>query len=433
MSMREAPVHLSGSVKVAYGLGLSAEGVKTSAFNVFLLFFYQQIVGLDPALCGLALFASLCIDAVVDPAIGVWSDGLRSRLGRRHPFMYLGILPLALSFYAVFTPPVLPSQGGKFLWLLAFATIARFAMALFVIPHQSLVPELTRDSGERTTLTGLRTVFAWIFGLVNSLLAYTVFLHGTPRYPQGLLNPAGYPRLALWGACTMVIAMTVSALGTQRVALRAQVEPGRVAEMSVLQLPKAIAQAMKSRSYRAAVAAGICLYVGYGLAENLSNYMNTFFWGLKSEQIGKFIFVILAASLVVMATARRLVHRFGNRRVGIAAAILMNTLTPALIAARLLGFIPDFNGAKIFPLLATSTFISYGSIILGMTVIGTMIADVTDEHELATGERQEGLLFSASMFMSKAASGLGVLVSGLLVKLASFPANAAPENAHDRP
>ncbi len=65
---------LSGPVKIAYGFGLSAEGIKTNAFNLFLLFYYQQIVGLDPGLCGLALFIALLIDAVTDPAVGVWSD-----------------------------------------------------------------------------------------------------------------------------------------------------------------------------------------------------------------------------------------------------------------------------------------------------------------------------------------------------------------------
>jgi Na+/melibiose symporter-like transporter len=96
---------LRGSVKCAYGLGLAAEGVKQNAFSVFVFFYYQQIMGLDPALCGVALFMSLCLDAIADPAIGVWSDALRSRLGRRHPFMYAGIVPLAGSFYAVFVPP----------------------------------------------------------------------------------------------------------------------------------------------------------------------------------------------------------------------------------------------------------------------------------------------------------------------------------------
>jgi Na+/melibiose symporter-like transporter len=62
---------------------------------------------------------------------------------------------------------------------------------------------------------------------------------------------------------------------------------------------------------------------------------------------------------------------------------------------------------------------------LSMTVVGKKIADVTDEFELITGARQEGLLFSASMFLTKAASGLGTLASGIIVKVVQFPENAA--------
>jgi GPH family glycoside/pentoside/hexuronide:cation symporter len=425
MNQGPAP-RLSSPVKAAYGFGLAAEGIKQSAFSVFLLFYYQQIVGLDPALCGLALFISLCIDAVADPAIGVWSDGLRSKLGRRHPLMYAGIVPLALAFLAVFMPPKGLSDALTFTWLLVFASIGRFAMALFVIPHQSLVPELTHDIGERMTLTSLRTVFAWIFGLLNSFMAYTVFLRGTAEHPVGLLNERGYPGLAVFGAVTMTISMLISALGTQRAAVAAQVSRDRVAEIPLRELPKAIAQAMKSPSYRSSLFAGLALFVGYGVTENISNYMNTFFWGFTSEQLGLFIFVIFGSSMVVMLTARALVQRLGNRKLGLIAAVMHVIPTPFFVIMSLLGLLPPPGDPGLFRMLIISVFINYTGLIMGMTVIGAMVADISDEHELTTGSRQEGLLFSAGMFMTKAASGVGTLAAGVLLRIAQFPENAQP-------
>jgi len=288
------------------------------------------------------------------------------------------------------------------------------------------VPELTTDVGERMTLTSLRTVFAWIFGLMNGFMAYQVFLRGTPEYPLGLLNPAGYPGLALFGACTMTVAMLMSALGTQRAALASQPEAHRIAQLRLRELPKAIAEAMKSHAYRCSLFAGLALFVGYGVTENMNNYMNAFFWGFTSEQLGVFIFVIFGASLVVMATARRLVQRFGNRVLGIASAVLQVGSTVIFIGMRLAGLLPDPGDPVLFRLLLLSAFIGYTGVILGMTVIGAMVADITDEHELRTGSRQEGLLFSAGMFMTKAASGLGTLAAGLLLRLAQFPQNAQP-------
>jgi glycoside/pentoside/hexuronide:cation symporter, GPH family len=411
-------------VKLAYGVGLAAEGVKNNAFNVFLLFYYQQLVGLDPALCGLALFVSLCADAVLDPIIGAWSDGIRSKLGRRHPFMYASILPLAFAYLAVFMPPQGLGTAGKFLWLLVFSVATRVAMAFFVIPHSSLVPELSPDSGERASLTSLRVVFAWIFGLVNALAAYTVFLKSTPEQPMGLLNAQGYGRYAVFGAVVMVVAMAISALGTQRAA-QERISVGSEVHMSLREVPRAMRKALETKSYRAVVSAGLFLFVGFGMAENLNNYMNTFFWGFTSEQIGKFIVVIFFASLTVLGLARYLLTRFGSRKVGMGCALIMGTVAPSAIGLRLAGLMPEMGDPKLFSALCVVAFIQYAGVILSMTVIGKMIADVSDEHELLTGARQEGLLFSANMFLTKAASGLGTLVSGVLIKLAQFPENAS--------
>ena len=67
-----------------YGLGQLPEGIKTAAFGFFLLFYYNQVLGLSGTLAGIALFIALAFDAVTDPLVGSWSDFTRSRWGRRH-------------------------------------------------------------------------------------------------------------------------------------------------------------------------------------------------------------------------------------------------------------------------------------------------------------------------------------------------------------
>ena len=418
------PPRLGAQAKLAYGIGLAAEGVKNSAFNTFLLFYYQQIVGLDPALCGLALFVALCVDAVLDPLIGAWSDGMRSSLGRRHPFMYASILPLCLSFWFAFRPPLEMTELGKFSWLLVFAVGTRVSMALFLIPHLSLVPELTHDFGERTSLASLRTVFAWIFGLTNGLLGYMVFLKATPEYPQGLLNPAGYGPFSVFGAIIMFVAMSISAVGTQRVAREAHVRRGVVAHPPLRELPRAIRRALSGQAYRSVVLGGLFLSVAFGMTENLNNYMNTFFWGFTSAQVSMFIVVIFFTSLFVLAMARPLLARFGSRNVAVGCAVVMTVLGPIFIGLRLAGFMPEPGGTRLLTVLSVGVFFSYGAIILGTAVLGKMIADVSDQYEHETNTRQEGMLFSASMFLTKAASGLGTFVSGLIIKTAHFPEGA---------
>ena len=75
------------STRALLGTGLAAEGTQNVAFNTFVLFFYNQVLGLSGTWTGAALFLALCIDAVMDPLVGSLSDGWRSRFGRRSSLM----------------------------------------------------------------------------------------------------------------------------------------------------------------------------------------------------------------------------------------------------------------------------------------------------------------------------------------------------------
>jgi Na+/melibiose symporter-like transporter len=53
------------------------------------------------------------------------------------------------------------------------------------------------------------------------------------------------------------------------------------------------------------------------------------------------------------------------------------------------------------------------------------MADITDEHELRTGRRQEGVSFGALAFAGKSSSGIGHGLAGVGLDLLAFPTNAA--------
>ena len=65
---------LSTSLKRDYSIGAIPNGIKVDTFTFFLLFFYSNIIGLNAALAGTAIFAALCIDAITDPLMGTISD-----------------------------------------------------------------------------------------------------------------------------------------------------------------------------------------------------------------------------------------------------------------------------------------------------------------------------------------------------------------------
>ena len=86
----------------SYGVGEVGYLVQEQGFNLLLLFYYQQIVGLPGTLTGIALMISMVVDAITDPIIGGWSDRLKNRFGRRHPFILASAIPLGfLLFYSL--------------------------------------------------------------------------------------------------------------------------------------------------------------------------------------------------------------------------------------------------------------------------------------------------------------------------------------------
>ena len=131
------------SSKLAFGVGQFAEGLKNTAFAAFVLFYYNQVLGLPGTLAGAALFIALVVDAVTDPLAGSLSDNHKSRLGRRHPFMYASAVPLGMAFVGLFAPPSGLGEWGLFAWLVAFAILTRVAMTLYHVPHLALGAEMT--------------------------------------------------------------------------------------------------------------------------------------------------------------------------------------------------------------------------------------------------------------------------------------------------
>ena len=125
------------NLKFAFGAGQFAEGLKNGAFAMFLLFYYNQVLGLPGSMAGLAVGTAVLVDAVTDPLAGSISDHWHSRFGRRHPFMLASALPLGITFFFLFNPPEL-GEWGLVIWLVVFTNLCRTAMTIYHVPHLAL-------------------------------------------------------------------------------------------------------------------------------------------------------------------------------------------------------------------------------------------------------------------------------------------------------
>jgi len=416
---RSAP-RLPVSTKLAYGFGSIAEGVKDAAFKTFLLFYYNQVLGLPGWMGGAAGAVALIVDGFADPLVGSLSDSTRTRWGRRHPYMYAAAVPMAACFVLLFNPPAGLSHWGLFAWLTVFAVLVRMSMTLYSIPSNSMVAELTPNYDERTSLVSFRFLFGWIGGGTMTLLAYLWFLAPGERLADGLRNPAGYAAWSVTGACMIAGAILLCALGTHHCIpnLKSPPDAGR---FSLRRLEGEVRDALGNPSYRTLVISSLFASVGGAFTDVFGLYLNTYFWEFTPEQLAAFLpGVVLGVALGVLS-ARPISVRFDKRSAALFLATSSVVIGPLPVFLRLARLTPANGSPQLLAALVVHVaFMTTCGVAIGI-LIGSMISDTIDENELATGKRQEGVFSSAIAFSAKAASGVGTLLAGMALDLIAFP------------
>ncbi len=421
---------LSNKFKVNYSIGAVANGVKTDTFTFFLLFFYSNIIGLNPGLAGSAIFIALCIDAVSDPLMGTISDRTNSSLGRRHPYMFISFIPMSLGYILLFAPRQGwdMSQTDLFLWMTVFTVLTRLGMTLFDIPHRAFGGEVTKDYQERTILMSWREAFGWIAGLSNAFLGYGIFFASTPEYPQGQLNPDVWFPFALTGAIVMIISVLYSSYSTKDEIKSLSKWTGNITLTDIF---KELRVAIGNKSFLIFFFGNLFLSLSWGLANTLTLFVNTYFWEFEATQIKYFLPIYLFGTLLALYLTPKLVNLFDKRTIVMISISAVGIFAPAAFIFYNLGLTPSKGSYELVMFISSFLIILITFNIIGNMVRDSMVGDIADEVELDSGKRQEGILFATVGFMQKLNTGLGSFFAGLVLNFINFDrSNHTAEQAY---
>ena len=393
-----------------YGSAGMAFGIKNNAFSYLLLIYSTQVLGISGYWAATALAIAMCWDAVSDLLLGQWTDKTRSKLGRRHPFMYVGLFTLPVCFWALFNPFIVLTDDNKFVYLLVLALAIRTAVTLFEVPSVALLPDLVKDYDERNKWLTLRHFFGWFGGNgVHTLNMY--FWTGA----YGFTVATGYSIYGTVGALVIAATILASSLGTQKAAsaLPQPVETFRFSE--ILTELRQIFQSLKNRNFGSLFLYSLIVGAASGMSTALYLYNVTYFFEFTGAQIAVTGIFVLASPFISYPIAPYVGERLGKRYAAMAALSGAIVLYPLPYILTLNGLWPESGSWA--SLICYSFFVMTEVVgfIVGGVMLDSMMADIVEESEIKTNRRSEGLFYAARSFGAKAVSALGIVSAGVIV------------------
>lgn len=388
---------LSWREKLSYGVADMGFNFYWANIATFLMFFYTDVFGISAAAAGSMLFTIKIVNAFTDPVIGAVADRTKTRFGKFRPYLVWMALPLAAAGVLTYTTPSL-GQNGKLVW--AYGTYL-FMMVCYTginIPYNALSGVMSNEPQERSTINGLRFIFA--FGGSTLVTAATPSLvkwlgHGNDRLGWQLTMVA-------WGIAASVIFLLTFFNTRERIAA----PPARS------NVRQDIMDLAGNTPWLVLFVLALVIMLTITLRTSTSAYYFKYFVG-RPKLMAAFVPAYMAAA-AVGASLTPVLTRFFDKRV---LLMVLMSLTGCLSIAFF--FVPADQVVLMFALQ-----IAIGLVLGPKSPLAfAMYADTADYNEWRTGRRATALTFAAATFSQKLGTALAAAVMGWLFTALGYVAN----------
>ncbi len=393
-----------------YAIGQLGWSIISGLIGSWLVYFYQPnevakaegMISLIPegrvifgvlTIIGLITAGGRIFDAITDPLIGNWSDKCRHPLGRRIPFLKYSAIPLGLIFVLVFCAPVNHVSAINTIWLFLFVAAYYFTITCYCTPYTSLLAELTHTQDEKLKLSmciSLTFIVGTAIGYTAPVIWGTFIGGGMGRIPAMRLT---FIILAVLATIFMLVPVF-----TIKENDYCEIKPGNSTMMSSL------LKTFKNPDFRVFVIQDIIYWFGLTMFQTGLPFFVTSLLQFD-ESWSTIMFVGLTAmSLLVYPFVTKLNHRFGKKKLVIAAFV---------------GFLLTFGFTGICgPRLGLNIYVQAVLIVvLGafpQAIFGicpqAMVADIAQSDEVTTGENRSGMFYAARTFAMKCGQSIAMLV-----------------------
>lgn len=385
--------------RTAYGASAFAENLAINSINQLANAVFNITLGVPLLLVGLALSLPRLIDVFLDPLVGNWSDRLRSRWGRRRPFILVGALLCAVIATALWYFPSGRSTTFYFWWLLGGCAAMSVAYSILIVPYGALGLELVSNYHERTKLMGTKSILHKTSGVVNQWLLKWV-------------RDAGAGDLVAGGRlCAPLVGGAIAILGVITVWKVPERSRATAVPAPKLSLWRSWATAMSRADFRRLVLAQTFIYMSFLVIDTTGFYLNVFYvhggdMGAGAGMKGWYGTAFQLCGLLTVPLIVKLSRRIGKRN-----AFLLCTLTIAVGGlTKWFCYVPGAGWWLLLP----SALMGPGLVAV-MVLVPSMTADICDLDAAESGARREGLYNAVLAWSLKFALTGSILLANVVL------------------
>lgn len=392
--------------RIGFGSGDLAQNLIYQTICMYLLIFYTNVYGLQPAQAAFMFLVVRVVDVLWDPLVGTYVDKHSPRLGKYRSYLVLAGVPLTgfaiLCFWNGFAPSL----------VYAYATYVGLSMlyTLINVPYGALNASLTRDTNEITILTSVRMFLANVGGLA---VAYGIPKIVAALSPDGHIHSvsaasAWFTTMTIYAVAGLLLLIFCFSQCKERVVMDE-------AEMANVKVSDLWVEFRRNRPLRVLAFFFITAFAMMAVGNSAGSYYMIYNVHGTSDQMANFMALGSLPSFIFMPLVPWIKQKIGKRAM---FNLFLSIAIVGMAALYAISMIPSLR--DMIWLVYIAQFVKSTGVIVATGYMWALVPEVISYGEYTHGKRISGIVNALTGIFYKAGMALGGVVPGLVLAYVGF-------------
>lgn len=392
--------------RIGFGSGDLAQNLIYQTICMYLLIYYTNVYGLQPAQAAFMFLVVRIVDVLWDPIIGTYVDKHHPPLGKYRSYLVLAGLPLTgfaiLCFWDGFAPTL----------TYAYFTYVGLSMlyTLINVPYGALNASLTRDTEEITILTSVRMFLANVGGLA---VAYGIPKIVAALSPDGQIHSpssstAWLTTMAIYAVVGMALLLFCFSQSKERVVMDES-------EMAKVKVSDLWVEFRRNHPLRVLAFFFVTAFAMMAVGNSAGSYYMIYNVHGTSDQMANFMALGSIPSFIFMPLVPWIKRKIGKRAM---FNVFLSIAIVGMAALYVISMVPSLR--NMIWLVYVAQFVKSTGVIVATGYMWALVPEVISYGEYTTGKRISGIVNALTGIFYKAGMALGGVVPGLVLAYVGF-------------